>query len=78
MRQILVQNAQLSDFIKPEKFDVVVSVVKNLSKFQFQEGVQRVATPSLSLKVGHSLKKMCFYSSGPGLPQKGQRPARGC
>ena len=49
-------NAQLSDFIKPENFDVVVSAVKNLSKFQFQEGVQRVATPS-SLKVGHSLKK---------------------
>lgn len=71
-------NAQLSDFIKPEKFDVVVSAVKNLSKFQFQEGVQRVATPSMSLKVGHSLKKMGFYSSGPGLPQKGQRPARGC
>ena len=50
-------NAQLSDFIKPEKLDVVINAVKSLSKFQFQDGVQRVANPSLSLKVGHSLKK---------------------
>lgn len=50
-------NGQLSDFIKPVKFDVVVNAVKSLSKFQFQDGAQRVATPSLSLKVGHSLKK---------------------
>lgn len=50
-------NDQLSDFIKPAKFDVVVTAVKNLSKFQFQDGAQRVATPSLSLKIGHSLKK---------------------
>lgn len=44
-------NAQLSDFIKPEKFDVVVSAVKNLSKFQFQEGVQRVLPPHCLLKL---------------------------
>ena len=50
-------SAQLKDFIKPAKFDIVVNAVKSLSNFQFQEGVQRVATPSLSLKVGHSLKE---------------------
>lgn len=50
-------NAQLSDFIKPAKFDVVIRAVKSLSKFQIEEGVQRVATPSLSLKVGYSLKR---------------------
>ena len=50
-------NGQLSDFIKPAKFDVVINAVKSLSKFQFQDGAQGVATPSLSLKVGHSLKK---------------------
>ena len=49
-------NAQLGDFIKPARFDVVISAVKSLSKFEF-EGVQRVATPSLSLKVVHSLKR---------------------
>lgn len=63
-------NAQLSDFIKPEKFDVVVSAVKNLSKFQFQEGVQRVATPSLSLKVGHSLKKCVSILRGQAFRRK--------
>ena len=50
-------NAQLSDFIKPAKFDVVIGAVKSLSKFQIEEGVQRVATPLLSLKVGYSLKR---------------------
>ena len=60
-------NARLSDFIKPGKFDVVVSAVKSLSKFQFQEGVQRVATPSLSLKVGHSLKKCVSILRGQAL-----------
>ena len=49
-------NAQLGDFIKPARIDVVISAVKSLSKFEF-EGVQRVATPSLSLKVVHSLKR---------------------
>ena len=44
--------AQLSEFIKPDKFDVVVSAVKNISKFHFKGGVQNVATPSLSLKLG--------------------------
>lgn len=63
-------NAQLSDFIKPEKFDVVVSAVKNLSKFQVQEGVQRVATPSLSLKVGHSLKKCVSILRGQAFRRK--------
>lgn len=63
-------NAQLCDFIKPGKFDVVVSGVKRLSKFQFQEGVQRVATPSLSLKVGHSLKKCVSILRGQALRRK--------
>ena len=63
-------NAQLSDFIKPGKFDVVVNAVKSLSKFQFQEGVQRVATPSLSLKVGHSLKKCVSILRGQALRKK--------
>ena len=49
-------NAQLGDFIKPARIDGVISAVKSLSKFEF-EGVQRVATPSLSLKVVHSLKR---------------------
>ena len=54
-------NAQLSDFIKKGKFALVVSAVKSLSKFEFHEGVQRVATPLLSLKIGHSLKSVFLF-----------------
>lgn len=50
-------DAQLSDFIKPGEFDVIVSGVKTLSKFNSEDGVQHVAIPSLSLKIGHSLKR---------------------
>ena len=32
-------DAQLSEFIKPDKCDVIVSAVKNISKFRFQGGV---------------------------------------
>ena len=63
-------NAQLKDFIKPAKFDVVINAVKSLSKFHFQEGVQRVATPSLSLKVGHSLKKCVSILRGQAFRRK--------
>ena len=63
-------DAQLSDFIKPEKFDVVVSAVRNISNFHFKEGVQNVATPSLSLKLGHSLKKCVYILRGQALRRK--------
>lgn len=63
-------DAGLSDFIKPDKFDVVISAVKNISKFHFQEGVQNVATPSLSLKLGHSLKKCVHILRGHALRRK--------
>lgn len=63
-------DAQLSEFIKPDKFDVVVSAVKNISKFHFKEGIQNVATPSLSLKLGHSLKKCVHILRGKALRRK--------
>lgn len=63
-------DAGLCDFIKPDKFDVVISAVKNISKFYFQEGVQNVATPSLSLKLGHSLKKCVHILRGHALRRK--------
>ena len=49
--------SQLPDLIKPGRFDDVVNAVKNIEKFHFNRGVQNVATPSLSLKIGHSLNK---------------------
>lgn len=63
-------DAQLSDFIKPGEFDVVVSGVKALSKFNSEDGVQHVAIPSLSLKIGHSLKKCVNILQGHALRRK--------
>ncbi|XP_068746319.1 uncharacterized protein [Montipora capricornis] len=63
-------DAQLSDFIKPGEFDVVVSGVKALSKFHSEDGVQHVAIPSLSLKIGHSLKKCVNILRGHALRRK--------
>jgi len=63
-------NSSLSDFIKPGRFDDVVSAVKSISKFQFDKGVQDVATPSLSLKIGHSLKKCVNILRGHALRAK--------
>jgi len=50
-------NSNISDFIMPGRSDDVESAVKSISKFQFDRGVQDVATPSLPFKIGHSLKK---------------------
>ena len=63
-------NSSLSDFIKPGRFDDVVSAVKSISKFQFEKGVQDVATPSLSLKISHSLKKCVNILRGHALRTK--------
>lgn len=63
-------DAQLSDFIKPGELDVVVSAVKALSKFHCEDGVQHRATPSLSLKIGHSIKKCVNILQGHALRRK--------
>lgn len=64
------QNAELSDYIRPEKFDVVVEAVKVLCKFEINDGQQNVKTPSLSLKLGHSLKKCTNIMKGKALKEK--------
>lgn len=55
--------------MKPDKFDVV-SAVKKVLKFHFQGGVQNVATPSLSLKLSHSLKTCVHILRGQALCRK--------
>ena len=50
-------NAKLFDFIKLSKFDVVIEAVKMLCHFEAKDGQQDVQTPSLALKIGHSLNK---------------------
>ena len=65
------QNVKLSDLIKPGRFDDVVNAVKKvLQNFHFDQGVQNVATPSLCLKIGHSLKKCINILQGHALRTK--------
>ena len=66
----VIPDATLSDFIKPGKFDDIIAAVKSLSKFHLKEGTQDVATPSLPLKVGHSLKKCVNIIRGYALRRK--------
>jgi hypothetical protein len=58
---IVVENneaVQLSDFIKPEKFDVIIKAVRETTGFMPPiRGQQEVNIPSLALKLGHSLSK---------------------
>ena len=52
------RNAFVPRHKAPRRFDDVVNAVqKVLQNSHFDQGVQNVATPSLSLKTGHSLKK---------------------
>ncbi|XP_028417721.1 uncharacterized protein LOC114542174 isoform X2 [Dendronephthya gigantea] len=52
------EKAQLSDFIRPEKFDVVIRAVKETAGFKDPDhGLLDVSIPSLALKLGHSLSK---------------------
>lgn len=44
--------------------------VRKISDFHFKEGVQNVATPSMSLKLGHSLKKCVHILRGHALRRK--------
>ena len=58
---------QLPDLIMPGRFDDVVNAIKNIAKFHFDQGVQNVATPSLSWKIGHSLNKCINILQGHAL-----------
>ena len=45
-------------FLRPDKFDVVVKCVIKIPKFDLKISESQVSTPSLALHIGHSLKKM--------------------
>lgn len=64
------ENAQLSQFLRPDKFDVVVQCVMDISKFDVKMGEKQVGTPSLALHVGHSLKKCVGIVRGKALREK--------
>ena len=48
-------NAQLRDFFVPEKFTVLTAAVRELCSFS--TGENKYETPSLALKIGHSISK---------------------
>ena len=51
-------HAQLSDYIKPNRYDTVVNAVRELCIFKVKDGQQSVGTPSLALKIGYALKNV--------------------
>ncbi|XP_020601654.1 uncharacterized protein LOC110040732 isoform X3 [Orbicella faveolata] len=63
-------NAQLLQFLRPDKFDVVVQCVMDISKFDVKMGESRVGTPSLALHFGYSLKKCVGIVRGKALREK--------
>ncbi|KAJ8030334.1 hypothetical protein HOLleu_26714 [Holothuria leucospilota] len=59
------ENACLEDFIHPEKFQRVVTAVRSMCGFNDSSHVYR--TPSLALKIGHTLKKVAAIVKGHAL-----------
>lgn len=64
------ENAQLLQFLRPDKFNVVVQCVMDISKFDVKMGESRVGTPSLALHIGYSLKKCVGIARGKALREK--------
>lgn len=64
------ENAQLSQFLRPDKFDVLVQCVMQISKFEVKRGEKEVGTPSLALHIGYSLKKCVGIVRGKALREK--------
>ncbi|XP_068720834.1 uncharacterized protein [Montipora capricornis] len=64
------ENAQLSQFLRPSKFDAIVKCVMQISKFDVKRGEKEVGTPSLALHIGHSLKKCVAVVRGKALREK--------
>ena len=58
-------NASLDEFINPSQFQAVLEATKDITGFSSQENTFK--TPSLSLKIGHALKKCCKIMEGEAL-----------
>lgn len=63
-------SANLSQFLRPSKFDAIVKCVMQISKFDVKRGEKEVGTPSLALHIGHSLKKCVAVVRGKALREK--------
>ena len=51
------ENAQLLQFLHPEKFDTVLQCTKKILNFGGKRGRKEIGTPSLALMIGYALKK---------------------
>ena len=60
-------NVQLSDFLRPEKFDTIVRAIRHITGFSAGNGQLEVGIPSLALKVGYSIQKCASILSGQAL-----------
>ena len=65
-------HAQLSNYIKPNRYDTVVQAVRKLCTFEVKDGQQTVETPSLALKIGYALKKCVNVVVGKALRDDNQ------
>lgn len=64
------ENAQLLQFLHPDKFAIVVQCVMDISKFDVKMGESLVGTPSLVFHIGYSLKKCVGIVRGKALCEK--------
>ena len=64
------KNVELSNFLRPEKFDIIVKAVRNVAGFSGENGQLEVGIPSLALKVGYSLQKCASILTGQALRSK--------
>lgn len=55
-------NAAMMEFIHPKHFRTVVAAVQKIS--QYDEESHQYGTPSLALKLGHTIKKMSLVCTG--------------
>lgn len=59
-------NSQLFQLLCPEKFDIVVQCVMDMSKINIQMGQSQVGTPSLALRIGLLFQEMhrnCWWKT---------------
>ena len=61
-------HAQLQDFINPGSFDTIVAAARTVSGFKPQDLSYK--TPSLAMKLGHSLAKIADILVGEGLRKR--------
>lgn len=69
LRNVDKTGTKLEDFIKPEKFDLIIKAVRRLCIFEMPSDgtTPRYGTPSLALKLGNSLKKCAAVIRGVAL-----------